>query len=129
MKGDSLKIFRIINQYSNLKRKYEEIKDNEEKREHSCFFAITSAIHSLLAVGLGIAGAWLLTTTFDSLLFIFILVIGIILLLGAVGLLLWALIRLIFQFGLNRKWWSWFSLIIFLSAIAGMIFSVFYFLN
>ncbi len=72
------------------------------KKEHICFVAITSAIHSLLAVGLGIAGSWLLTTTFDSLLFIFILVIGIILLLGAVGLLLWALMRLIFQFELNR---------------------------
>lgn len=129
MKDNPFRILRIINQYSNLKGKYEEIQKDEVRRQQSYFFAVTSIIQSLLAVGVGIAGAWMLTLTAESLLFIFTIVIGIALMLGALGLFIWALIRIIFQFKLNQKWWSWLSLLFFLASLAGILFGCFYFLN
>lgn len=129
MKDNPFRILRIINQYSNLKRKYEEIQKDEVRRQQSYFFAVTSIIQSLLAVGVGIAGAWMLTLTAESQLFIFTIVIGIALMLGALGLFIWALIRIIFQFKLNQKWWSWLSLLFFLASLAGILFGCFYFLN
>ena len=129
MKDNSSRILRAINQYSNMKRKYEKIKNDEQRRTNNASFAISSMIYSLLAICTGIVGAWLITLSFESILFIFTLVIGIIFLFGTIGLLILSIIALVFQFKLNKKGWSWISLILFFVAIGSILFGILYFFN
>lgn len=82
-------IFCFINQYSTMKRKAEKIKMDEERRPRSFYFAMKTIIFSLFGFGLALLGGWLLSLTFVSILAIFVLVISIGIIAGAVILFNW----------------------------------------
>ncbi len=122
-------IFRFINQYSTMKRKAEKIKMDEERRSRSFYFAMKTIIFSLFGFGLALLGGWLLSLTFDSILAIFVLVISIGIIAGAVILFIWGLISFFFQLSINKKAWTWVSLIIFIGLFIASFIGIAYFLN
>ncbi len=122
-------IFRFINQYSTMKRKAEKIKMDEERRSRSFYFAMKTIIFSLFGFGLALLGGWLLSLTFDSILAIFVLVISIGIIAGAVILFIWGLISFFFQLSINKKAWTWVSLIIFIGLFIASFIGFAYFLN
>lgn len=122
-------IFRFINQYSAMKRKAEKIKMDEERRSRSFYFAMKTIIFSLFGFGLALLGGWLLSLTFDSILAIFVLVISIGIIAGAVILFIWGLISFFFQLSINKKAWTWVSLIIFIGLFIASFIGIAYFLN
>lgn len=122
-------IFRFINQYSAMKRKAEKIKMDEERRSRSFYFAMKTIIFSLFGFGLALLGGWLLSLTFDSILAIFVLVIIIGIIAGAVILFIWGLISFFFQLSINKKAWTWVSLIIFIGLFIASFIGIAYFLN
>lgn len=122
-------IFRFINQYSTMKRKAEKIKMDEERRSRSFYFEMKTIIFSLFGFGLALLGGWLLSLTFDSILAIFVLVISIGIIAGAVILFIWGLISFFFQLSINKKAWTWVSLIIFIGLFIASFIGIAYFLN
>lgn len=117
MSTQSRNILRVLNSYSKLKTKANQIKEDEEKRLRSIYFGITSSITTIFAVALCILGAWFFKAFADSALVIFTLIIGIGIISGGVILFVWALIRMLLQFGINRNWASFISLILFLAGL------------
>ena len=117
MANRSLNILSFINRYSRLKEKANRIKEDEEKRMTSCYFGITSLITSIFAAVFCSAGGWLFVGFMDSGLAIFTIIIGIGLILCGVVLYIWALIRMLLQFGINKKWSGWCALIFLIASI------------
>lgn len=117
-------IFRFLNQYSNVKRKADKIKSDVDKRQKSIHFGITSILTSLFAMAFCILGAWFFKAFTDTGLVIFTIILGITFILCGVILFVWALIRLIFQFGINKNWSGWLSLFLFFACIAGSVIAI-----
>ena len=114
-------IFNFLFHVSKMRDKAKRIKEDEEKRQTSIRFGITSILYSLVATGLCFLGAWLFISFMDSGLVLFTIILGIGLMLSGVVLFFWALVAMILQFTINKKWIGWLALLIF---IAGIVASV-----
>ncbi|MDE6585790.1 MAG: hypothetical protein K2K80_03820 [Clostridia bacterium] len=124
-----MKFFHLIGDIFNVTAKASEIRHDEVKRPKSMVFGVTSIIYSVLSVVLAIGGAALLSVATDSLLAIFIIVIGAVLMGGAVATFIGALVRVIAQLSINRRAIGWIALIVFLGIIAAIIVGIVYVLG
>jgi len=116
-----LNIFGAILHLFNHQVRANNIKQDEQKRQKSAYFAIMSIILDVFAVATAVVGAWLLINMESaSILLIFSLIIGISLLIGAVTLIINSLVHLIYQFTINRSAWTWIALVMFLLTLAGI---------
>lgn len=113
-----------LNRFRRMEAKSEKIKSGD-RRDKSGYFAIRSILLSIFSCLAAVAGKILFGHT-DSLLGIFIWVVIVGLFLCAVILAVWALINLVFQFGINRNGWSWIALILFIASLAASAFLVIY---
>lgn len=116
-----MKFFRLIGDIFNVSSAANGIKNDGEKRSKSVRFAVSSIVYSLIAVASAVGGALLMTAADESLLFIFLIIIGVVLLAGALTLLIGALVRVIAQLGINRRPLGWVALAVFLLAAAGSV--------
>ena len=111
-------IFGIFDVFS----KAHSIKEDEVARNRSVHFAVTGIVYSLLTVVFALVGSYLITLSEAGLLYIFLLVIGVVLLVGVLVSFIGALMRVIAQLTINRKPMSWIALaVLILSVIACII--------
>ncbi|MDE5714981.1 MAG: hypothetical protein K2I42_02505 [Anaeroplasmataceae bacterium] len=129
MMGAGRSVFRFFNQYSNMRRKAEKIKNDEERRSKSCSFAIRTIFYSIFAFVLAILGGWLFSNFDETSLFIFILVISIGIFFCALIMFLWGLISFFFQLSINKGAWTWISLILYVASIGASLLVIVQFLN
>ena len=121
-----MKLIHLIGDIFNVAAKASEIRRDEVKRPKSVIFGITSIIYSLLAVAFAIGGAFVFSISTDSLLAIFLIVIGAVLMVGAVVTLIGALVRVIAQLRINRRAIGWIALIVLIAAVAGSVVGIAY---
>ncbi len=119
MANHTRNIFGFISRYLRMRDKANRIKEDEEKRHKSFHFGVTSCITSCIAIAFCILGAWFFKNFSDSGLEIFTIIIGIGFIACGVILFVWALIRLLLQFGINRNWSEWLAVLIFVIGIIG----------
>ena len=118
-----LKVFEGIMDFlfhvSKMRDKAKRIKADEEKCESSLYFGAISILYSFLSFGFCFLGAWLFANFLESLLIIFIIVIGIGFMIGGLATFVWSFVALILQFTINRRWIGWLALLIFIGGIVG----------
>lgn len=129
MKGILGGLYHFINQYSRMSIKADQIRNDEEKKKKSAYFAVSSILYSIMMIVLAALGAWMLSIFDETLLFLFVLVIGIVFLVSAALMLLWSFVSFIFQLRMNRTFWTWLSLSIMIAGVVASLYSVYYFLG
>ena len=124
-----MKRFRLISQIFDVFSTAKQIREDEEVRSRSVKFAVSSIIYSLLMVACAAGGAFLLTLRDSGLLYIFIIVIALTLLSGAGIQFIAALLRVIMQITINRKFMTWVALAVFILSVAATAIAVIYILG
>ena len=122
--GNSRGVLRLINQFTSMSARYKRIKENENKRPKSFFFAMSCIIYSIFAAALVFGGIWLLKNFDDTALVLFFIIFGVALLLCGAIMLVWSIIALIYQFCLNRNFFPWFALIVFIASIGISVYGI-----
>lgn len=117
MSNNLRNLFSFLLRFDKLKQKAQKIKSNPDLREKSTYFSTTSIISTLFATILILFGSYLFVSFQDSSLIILMIIIGITFIACGIILFIWAIIRLIFQFKINKNWTSWLSLVILLIGI------------
>lgn len=100
------------------------IKSDEEKRRKSVRFAVSGIIYALVAAGLAVGGSLLFTVSAESVLAIFLIVIGAVLLAGALVCYIGSIVRVIAQLRINRRAIGWVALAVLILSFAGAILGV-----
>lgn len=108
----------LIYDFFNVISEAHSIKQDEIKRKKSVRFAVISIIFSLMMIACAAGGAFIFTISDSSLLVIFLIVIAVGLLGGAVMCFLGALLRAIAQLIINRKAISWIALVVLIISVA-----------
>lgn len=114
-------IMNFLFRVSKMRDKAKRIKEDEEKRAKSMYFGVMSIIYSLMSMGFCFAGAALLINYLNTLLVIFIIVIGIGFMIGGLAMFVWALVGLILQLSINRRFIGWLALVVFVACLVGSV--------
>ena len=116
----------LITDLFNVFHKANRIKQDEERRKKSVGFAVSAIIFSLIAVALAAGGGFLWSLidsgNKDALLLIIFTVAGLaVCVLGALVMLIGALLRVIAQLTINKKAIGWIAFVVFIAAVAGSV--------
>ncbi|MDE6655954.1 MAG: hypothetical protein K2J85_03080 [Anaeroplasmataceae bacterium] len=114
-------ILNFLFHVSKMRDHAKRIKEDEEKRKKSIYFGVISIVYSLLSFGFCFAGAWLFENLLDSLLVIFIIIIGIGFMIGGLAMFVWSIVAWILQLSINRRFIGWLALVVFIAGIVGSV--------
>ena len=116
-----MKFFRFFSDVFNVFTKARQIRESGNAKEKSVRFALSAIIYSAVMLVTALGGAYLLSVYDNSVLFLFLLLIGVVLLVSAAVTFTAALLRVIVQFTLNKGVMSWIALAVLAGTTAGAV--------
>lgn len=115
----------FISDLFTVSRKADKIRQDEEKRAKSVHFAITACIFALVGIALAIGGAFVIKIANDSALVLFLIIIGVALIFGALVQFACSLVRVIAQLRINKRAASYIALAVLILSVIGAAAGVF----
>lgn len=113
-----MKLIRFLFDIFDVFSKASEIRRDEERRERSVRFAVSSIVYSVIAVAAVLFGLFLMSVREESgILVIFLIAIAATFFAGGLVTFIGALLRVIAQFTINRKPMTWIALVVLLLAV------------